>query len=59
MPIVIKEIQVRTVVERRMVTETEMPEDVLREIEERIADRLTARESGQPAIRRQTKRNER
>ena len=54
MPIVIKEMHVRTVVERRIVTE------VLRKIENRVVERLSARESGQPDTRRLTKRkNER
>ena len=49
MPIVIKEMHVRTVVERRIVTEAELTEEMLRK-----------RESGQPDTRRLTKRkNER
>lgn len=59
MPIVIKEMHVRTVVERRIVTEAELPEEILRRIEDRIVERLSARESRQPGPRRQTKRNER
>ena len=56
MPIIIKEMHVRTVVERRIVTEAELPEEILRRIEDRVA----ARESGQPDPRRQTRRkNER
>ena len=56
MPIVIKEMHVRTVVERRIVTEAELPEEMLR----KIVERLSARESGQPDTRRLTKRkNER
>lgn len=60
MPIIIKEMHVRTVVERRIVTEAELPEEILRRIEDRIVERLSARESGQPDPRRQTRRkNER
>lgn len=60
MPIVIKEIHVRTVVERRIVTEEELPEEVLRRIENHIVERLSARESGQTDSRRLTRRkNER
>lgn len=60
MPIVIKEMHIRTVVERRIVTEADVSEELLRKIESRVAARLSARESGQPDTRRQTrKRNER
>lgn len=60
MPIVIKEIHVRTVVERRIVTEAELPEEVLRRIENRVVERLYGRESGQPDTLRQMRRkNER
>lgn len=60
MPIIIKEMHVRTVVERRIITETELPEEILRKIENRVVERLFARESGQTDSRRLTKRrNER
>ena len=73
MPIIIKKMHVRTVVERRIVTEAELPEEILRRIEDRVVERqilrriedrvverLSARESGQPDPRRQTRRkNER
>nr|DAP24222.1 MAG TPA: hypothetical protein [Caudoviricetes sp.] len=60
MPIIIKEMHVRTVVERRIITETELPEEILRKIENRVVERLSARESGQTDSRRLTKRrNER
>ena len=39
MPIIIKEMHVRTVVERRIVTEAELPEEILRRIEDREAVR--------------------
>ena len=52
MPVVIKEIHVRTVVERRIVTETEVSEEIMRKIEKRILERLSANRDGQPAERR-------
>lgn len=48
MPIVIKEMHVRTVVERRIVTEEDVSEEIIRKIENRVVERLSARESGQP-----------
>lgn len=60
MPIVIKEMRVRTIVERRIVTEEEISEEVIRKIEKRVVDRLSKRESEQPDMGRQTRRkNER
>lgn len=60
MPIVIKEMHVRTVVERRIVTEENVSEEIIRKIENRVVDRLSDRESGQPDARWQTRRrNER
>lgn len=56
MPVVIKEIHVRTVVERRIVTETEVPEEIMRKIEKRILDRLSDNKDGRPAERRGWKR---
>lgn len=52
MPVVIKEIHVRTVVERRIVTETEVSEEIMRKIEKRILERLSANRDGQPVERR-------
>ena len=49
MPIVIKEIHVRTVVERKIITEMENSEDVIRKMEERIVDRLLSNENLQSA----------
>ncbi|EKN07533.1 hypothetical protein [Parabacteroides johnsonii] len=57
MPIVIKEIHIRTVVERRIVTEEDVSEEIIRKIENRVVDKLSARENGQPDARRQTRRN--
>ena len=60
MPIVIKEIHVRTVVEQRIVTEAELPEEVLRRIENHVVERLSAHGSGQSDTRRLNRRkNER
>lgn len=60
MPIVIKEMHVRTVVERRIVTEENVSEEIIRKIENRVVDRLSAFTVGQPDARRQTRRrNER
>ena len=47
MPIDIKEMHVRTTVERHVATEEELPEEVLRSMEDRIAERLSARENEQ------------
>ena len=61
MPIVIKDMRIRTVVEKRIVTETEVSDEIIRKIESRELDRLSEENlTGQPAGRRQTKRrNER
>lgn len=61
MPVVIKEMRVRTVVEKRIVTETEVSEEIIRKIESRVLDRLSEEErNGQPAAERlKRKRNER
>lgn len=61
MPIVIKEMRIRTVVEKRIVTETEVSDEIIRKIESRVLDRLSEENlTGQPVGRRQTKRrNER
>ena len=61
MPVVIKEMRIRTVVEKRIVTETEVSDEIIRKIESHVLDRLSEENlTGQPAERRQTKRrNER
>lgn len=61
MPIVIKEMRVRTVVEKKIVMETEVSDEIVRKIERRVLDRLSEENrSGRPAGQRQTKkRNER
>lgn len=61
MPVVIKEMRIRTVVEKRIITETEVSDEIVRKIESRVLDRLSEENIvGQSAGRRQTKRkNER
>nr|WP_129734265.1 hypothetical protein [Parabacteroides goldsteinii] len=60
MPVVIKEMRIRTVVEKRIVTEAEISEEIIRKIEDRVLDRLSAHESDQPAgLRWKRRRNER
>lgn len=60
MPIVIKEVRVRTVVERRILTETEVSEEVIRKIESRVMERLSVQDNRQPITERQNRRkNER
>lgn len=60
MPIVIKEIHIRTVVERRIITETELSEEIIRKIENRVVDKLNEDNTIiQLAGRRQRKGRER
>lgn len=60
MPVIIKEIRIRTVVEKRVITEMEFPEEIIRKIEDHLLGRLTANESKQlPGGRWQRKKNER
>ena len=60
MPIVIKEVRVRTVVERRILTETEVSEEVIRKIENRVMERLAVQENRQSGMERRNRRkNER
>lgn len=61
MPIVIKEMHIRTMVERRIIAETEVSDEIVRKIESRVLDRLAEENlTGQPAGQRQTrKKNER
>lgn len=61
MPVVIKEMRIRTVVEKRIITEAEVSDEIIRKIESRVLDRLSEENIvGQSAGRRQTKRkNER
>ena len=51
MPVVIKEMHIRTVVEKRIVTEAEISEELMRKIEIRVRDRLDAEDSIRPGSR--------
>lgn len=60
MPVIIKEMRIRTVIEKRIVMEAEISEEIVRKIENRVLDRLSAGESGQLAGQRWLrKKNER
>ena len=60
MPVVIKEMHIRTVVEKRIVTEVEVSEELIRKIENRVRDRLDAEDSNRLGSRQwQRKKNER
>lgn len=60
MPVVIKEMRIRTVVEKRIVAEAEISEELIRKIGNQVRDRLDAEDSVRPAARRwQRKKNER
>ncbi len=56
MPVVIKEMRVRTVIEKRIVTTAEIPDEIVRKIESRVLDRLSEeKRNGQPAGQRRRK----
>lgn len=57
MPIIIKEMHIRTVVERHVVSETEISDEVIKKIENSVVDRLSGLINGQPAQRRRSDRN--
>ncbi len=60
MPVVIKEMHIRTVVEKRIVTEVEVSKELIRKIENRVRDRLDAEDSIRLGSRQwQRKKNER
>lgn len=60
MPVVIKEMHIRTVVEKRIVTEVAVSEELIRKIENRVRDRLDAEDSIRLGSRQwQRKKNER
>ena len=60
MPVVIKEMHIRTVVEKRIVTEVEVSEELIRKIENRVRYSLDAEDSIRPGSRQlQRKKNER
>ena len=46
MPIVIKEMHVRTVVEKRIITEADVSEELLRKIEDRVRQGLSEKTVG-------------
>lgn len=52
MPVIIKEMRIRTVIEKRIVTDAEISEEIIRKIEDRVLDRLSAGESGHLAVQR-------
>ncbi|RGN31250.1 hypothetical protein [Bacteroides oleiciplenus] len=57
MAVIIKEMRIHTVVEKRIVTEAELPEEIIRKIENRVLNRLSEEERiGQSAGQRR-KRN--
>lgn len=57
MSIVIKEMRVRTTVERRIIAESEVSDELIRKIEDRVVDRLSATNSSRNIDQR--RRNER
>ena len=60
MPVGEKEMHIRTVVEKRIVTEVEVSEELIRKIENRVRDRLDAEDSIRLGSRQwQRKKNER
>ena len=60
MPVVLKEMHIRTVVEKRIVTVMEVSEELIRKIENRVRDRLDAEDSIRHGSRQwQRKKNER
>lgn len=59
MPIIIKEMRVRTVIEKRIITETEVSEELVRKIENNVVNRLSEEKVGQPAFPQRRKKNER
>ena len=60
MPVVIKEMHIRTVVEKRIVTEVEVSEELIRKIENRVRDRMDAEDSIRLGSRQwQRQKNER
>ena len=56
MAIVIKEMQVRTVVEKKIVAETEIPEEVYRKIQDRVLEKLSVSPAKYPEPRRKKER---
>lgn len=59
MTVIIKEMHVRTVVERRIIAETEISEDVIRKIENRVVGRLSGYHGLHAGQLQKRKKNER
>ncbi|EKU91184.1 hypothetical protein [Bacteroides oleiciplenus] len=59
MAVIIKEMHIRTVVEKRIVTEAELPEEIIRKIENRVLDRLSEEERIGQSVRQRRKKNRR
>ena len=59
MTVIIKEMRIRTVVEKRVVTEAELPEEIIRKIENRVLDRLSEEQRMGQSAGQRLKRNER
>lgn len=57
MAVIIKEMHIRTVVEKRVVTEAELPEEIIRKIESRVLDRLSEEERTGRSAGQRRKRN--
>lgn len=57
MAVIIKEMHIRTVVEKRVVTEAELPEEIIRKIERRVLDRLSEEEGTGRSADQRRKRN--
>ena len=59
MAVIIKEMRIRTVVEKRVVPEAELPEEILRKVEDRILDRISKEERIGWPVGQRRKRNAR
>ena len=59
MAVIIKEMRIRTVVEKRVVPEAELPEEILRKVEDRILDMISKEERIGWPVGQRRKRNER
>lgn len=57
MAVIIKEMHIRTVVEKRVVTEAVLPEEIIRKIERRVLDRLSEEEGTGRSADQRRKRN--
>ena len=57
MAVIIKEMHIRTGVEKRVATEAELPEEIIRKIESRVLDRLSEGERTGRSADQRRKRN--